>query len=173
MQQRRTKTNVSWFFDDNMTICLNGFVPLVGTAELVLCNSIHEQYYCQKLLAKPKQGYQCHKTATQLPAEWQLHMFAKWRFIHRARLDCVPLNGSQPFGNRIRKCHRYAYATGTLPHILCHCKLNFVSTSKLHNAIQGRLVRAFHVSASSTTVRINHAVPGLDGSLWPDFVTVN
>jgi hypothetical protein len=138
MQQRRTKINVSWVIDDNITVCLNGFVLLVGTAEHALCNSIHEQYYCQKLLAKPKQGYQCHKTATPLPAEWQLHMFAKWRFIHRTQLDCVPLNGSQPFGNRIRKCHRYAYTTETLPHILCHCKLNFVSTTKRHNAIQGR-----------------------------------
>ena len=30
--------------------------------------------------------------------------FADWRFIHRARLDCVPLNGSQRFGNKNRKC---------------------------------------------------------------------
>ena len=49
---------------------------------------------------------------------------------------------------------------------------NFVSITKRHIAIQDRLVRAFNASAS-TTVRINQAVPGLDGSLRPDFVAVN
>jgi hypothetical protein len=49
---------------------------------------------------------------------------------------------------------------------------NFMSITKCHNAIQNRLVRAFHVSAS-TTIRISQAVPGLDGSLRPDFVAVN
>jgi hypothetical protein len=47
-----------------------------------------------------------------------------------------------------------------------------VAITKCHNAIQERLVRAFNASAS-TTVRINQSVPGLDGSLRPDFVAVN
>jgi hypothetical protein len=47
-----------------------------------------------------------------------------------------------------------------------------VSITKRHNAIQDRLVRAFNASAS-TTLRINQAVPSLDGSLRLDFVAVN
>jgi hypothetical protein len=47
-----------------------------------------------------------------------------------------------------------------------------VSITKRHNAIQDRLVGAFNAPAS-TTVRINQAVLGLDGSLRPDFVAVN
>lgn len=47
-----------------------------------------------------------------------------------------------------------------------------MSITKRHNAIQDRLVRAFNVAAS-TTIRINQAVPGLEGSLRPDFVAVN
>ena len=81
-RQLRTKINMSWVSDnDNMTICLNGFVLLVGTTEHALCNSIHEKYYHQKPLAKPNQGDQCHKTATTLPAEWQLHMLCE-RALH-------------------------------------------------------------------------------------------
>lgn len=43
---------------------------------------------------------------------------------------------------------------------------------KRHSAIQDRLVRAFNVSAP-TTVRINQALSGLDGSLQSEYVTVN
>jgi hypothetical protein len=115
-------------------------------------------------------------SATKLPNYFlwsgNFTCFTKWRFIHRAQLGCVPLNGSQLFGNRNKKCCRYAYATETLPHVLCHCQPNFVSITKGHNVIQDRLVRAFNVLAS-TTVRINQVVPGLDGSLRPDFITFN
>jgi hypothetical protein len=47
-----------------------------------------------------------------------------------------------------------------------------VAITKHHNAILDRLVRVFK-PAEATTVRINQAVPGLDGSLRPDFVAVN
>ena len=80
--------------------------------------------------------------------------FADWRLIHRARLDRVPLNGSQQFGGRNEKCHRCGYANETLPHVLCHCKPNFMSITKRHNAIQGRLLKAFNAPAS-TEVRVN------------------
>jgi len=147
-----------------------------GVAEFALRKSSSE-YYSQKLLAKPNQGKVYEVTSATNPPYHFLRSgdftrFADWRFIHRARIDCAPLNGSRRFGNRNRKCRRCGYATVTLPHVLCHCKLNFVSITKRHNVIQDRLVRAFNVSAS-TTVRINQAVPGLDGSLRPDFVASN
>ena len=66
---------MSWVNDDdNMTICLNGFVLRGGTAEYALRNSIHEYYCHQKPLAKPDQGDQYHKTTKTIHAEWQLHM---------------------------------------------------------------------------------------------------
>ena len=98
--------------------------------------------------------------------------FAGLRFIHRARLDCVPLNGSQRFGHRDRKCHRCGYVRETLPHVLCHCKPNFAAITKRHDAILHRLVKAFHAPAS-TTIRINQVIPGADESLRPDFVAVD
>jgi len=139
-----TKINVSWAIDDNeLTLQLNGFVLRRGMAEYALRNSIRE-YYRQKLLAKPDQGKVYEVTsATYLPNHFHFTRFADWRFIRRARLDCVPLNRSQQFGNRNKKCCRCGYATETLPHVLCHCKPNFVSITKRHNAIQDRLVRAF------------------------------
>jgi hypothetical protein len=54
---RRLRTEiVSWAIDDDeLTLCLNGFVLRRGMAEYALHNSIRE-YYRQKLLAKPDQG---------------------------------------------------------------------------------------------------------------------
>jgi hypothetical protein len=143
----KTKINVSWVnHDDRMTLCLNGFVLHRGAAEYALRNSIRE-YYRQKLIAKPDQGKVYEVTSAANPPNhflWNgdFTRFADWRFIHRARLDCVPLNGSQRFGVRNKKCRRCGYANETLPHVLCHCKPNFVSVTKHHNAIQDRLVRA-------------------------------
>jgi hypothetical protein len=177
MRRLRSKINVSWVNDDGqMTLCLNGIMLQRGVAEYTLHNSIRE-YYLQKLMAKPYQGKVYEITSATNPPNYFLQngnftRFADWRFIHRARLDCVPLNGSQHFGNRNRKCRRCGYANETLPHVLCHCKPNFVSITKRHNAIQDRLVRAFNAS-TTTTIRINQAVPGFDGSLRPDFVAVN
>jgi len=114
----------------------------------------------------------CTRITNHFLRNGDITRFADWRFVHRARLDCVPLNGSQRFGNKNRKCRRCGYANETLPHVLCHCKPNFVAITKRHNAIQDRLVRAFNASAY-TTVRIKTSVPGLDGSLRPDFIAVN
>ena len=156
--------------------CLNWFLLQRRVAEYELRNFIRE-YYRQKLIAKPDQGKVYEITSATIPPNNFLQngdftRFADWRFIHRAHLDCVPLNGSQRFGNKNRKCRRCGYANETLPHVLCYCKPNFVAIKKRHNAIQDRLVRAFNASAS-TTVRINQSVPGLDGSLRPDCFAVN
>jgi hypothetical protein len=151
----RSKINVSWVNDDDqMTLCLNGFALRKGLAEYALRNSIRE-YYRQKRLAYPDRGKVYEITSATNPPNHFLRngdftRFADWRFIHRARLDCVPLNGSQRFGSRNRKCRRCGYANETLPHVLCHWKPNFLSITKRHNAIQNRLVRAFNSPASTT-----------------------
>ena len=177
MRRLRSKINVSWVnVDDQMTLCLNGSVLQRGVAGYALRNSIRE-YYLQKLVAKPDQGKVYEITSDTFSSNHFLQngdftRFADWRFIHRARLNCVLLNGSQHFGNRNKKCRRCGYANETLPHVLCHCKENCVSITKRHNAILDRLVRAFNASAS-TTVRIKQVVSDFDESLQPDFVTVN
>ena len=99
-------------------------------------------------------------------------LFADWRFIHRARLDCEPLKESQRFGGRSKRCRSCRYANETLPHVLWHCKSNFTSTTRRYNAIQERLVKALNVPAS-TEVRVNQGIPGMDVALRPDLVAVD
>jgi hypothetical protein len=173
----RAKLDLSWVHDGgNISLCLNGFALKTGTAETALRNAIWG-YYPHKLLGKPDQGQVFEVTSATTPPNHFMRngdftRFADWRFIHRARLDCVPLNGSQRFGHRDRRCRRCGYARETLPHVLCHCKPHFTAITKRHNAVLHRLVKAVHASAS-TTIRVNQAIPGTDDSLCPDFVAIN
>ncbi|XP_071447570.1 uncharacterized protein [Hetaerina americana] len=48
--------------------------------------------------------------------------FCDWRFIHRARLNVLPLNGARRgVPNASRKCRRCRTDEETLPHVLNHC----------------------------------------------------
>jgi hypothetical protein len=90
-----------------VNLCLNGFVLQRGVAEYALRNSIFE-YHRQNLIAKSEQNKVYEITSATNPPNNFLRngdfkRFADWRFIHRARLDCVPLNGSQRFGNKNEK----------------------------------------------------------------------
>ncbi|XP_063215711.1 uncharacterized protein LOC134527190 [Bacillus rossius redtenbacheri] len=73
----------------------------------------------------------------------QFTQFAEWRFVHRARLNVVPLNGARHGGyQRDRACRRCGYWTETLAHV-------------------------------GTQVRVNHQVPHTDSLLRPDLVVIS
>jgi hypothetical protein len=85
----RAKINVPWVNDDDMTLCLNGFMLRGRVTEYALRNSIRE-YCSQKLLAKPNQGKEYEVTsATNMPNHFlqsdDFTCFADWCFIHRTR----------------------------------------------------------------------------------------
>ncbi|XP_019360140.1 PREDICTED: uncharacterized protein C17orf47 homolog [Gavialis gangeticus] len=83
--------------------------------------------YAGDLRAKPDQG-----KVFDVTSKWDASnhfmpggsftRFADWRFLHRARLNCLPLNGAVHFGHRDKRCRRCGYVTETLPHVLCSCK---------------------------------------------------
>ncbi|KAG5894763.1 hypothetical protein JTB14_032651 [Gonioctena quinquepunctata] len=68
--------------------------------------------------------------------------FCDWRFVHRARLDCLPLNTTRRFGNEDKRCRRCKDRNETLPQVLNHCRIFAAAWPKRHNAIQDRLVKA-------------------------------
>jgi hypothetical protein len=73
--------------------------------------------------------------------------FADWRFIHRARLDVLPLNGCRPWAAdrgdmRSAACRRCGYERETLPHVLQHCMRQSRMILDRHNRIVNRLKKA-------------------------------
>ncbi|KAH1166505.1 hypothetical protein KIL84_015677 [Mauremys mutica] len=98
-------------------------------------------HYAGNLKRKPDQG-KVFKVSSKWDASnhflpgGSFTRFADWRFIHRARLNCVPLNGAIRHGNRDKHCRKCGYVNETLPHILCGCKQHSGAWRHRHNAIQ-------------------------------------
>ncbi|XP_075723795.1 uncharacterized protein LOC142765875 [Rhipicephalus microplus] len=69
--------------------------------------------------------------------------FKEWRFIHRARLNLLPLNGTRTWvPAAYKRCRRCGYREETLPHVLCHCMRQSRAMTERHNAIVARIKKA-------------------------------
>ncbi|KAH1182028.1 hypothetical protein KIL84_009782 [Mauremys mutica] len=97
--------------------------------------------------------------------------FTDWRFIHRARLNCVPLNGAIRHGNPDKRCRKCGYTMETLPHILCSCRPHGRAWQLRHNAVQDHLVKA--IAPHLGEIAVNRAIPGTDSLLHPDIVVTD
>nr|XP_037275942.1 uncharacterized protein LOC119168652 [Rhipicephalus microplus] len=96
--------------------------------------------------------------------------FADWRFVHRARLNLLPLNGARMWGapDRDQRCRVCGYLRETLPHVVCHCMPRSALYRARHNAIVDRVRTA--ASREFTVAFENQAVG--DTGLRPDLVLV-
>ncbi|GIY24075.1 retrovirus-related Pol polyprotein from type-2 retrotransposable element R2DM [Caerostris darwini] len=75
--------------------------------------------------------------------------FADWRFIHKARLNLLPLNGCQQWKSANDKmCRRCGQRAETLPHVINHCGMHSHGWQLRHNAIVDRLVQALQRKAT-------------------------
>ena len=62
----------------------------------------------------------------------RLSLYA-WRFIHRARTNCLPTRDAPE--NENKSCRRCDYHNESLQHVLCHCPANMHLVRNRHNAI--------------------------------------
>ncbi|XP_011298269.1 uncharacterized protein [Fopius arisanus] len=82
-----------------------------------------QEYYLASLLGKPDQGKVSHLSAhsgmgNAFVRDGKFTRFADWRFIHRARLGVLPLNGTMRWRNGDKRCRRCGYSSETIPHVL-------------------------------------------------------
>ncbi|XP_074834024.1 uncharacterized protein T26G10.4-like [Carettochelys insculpta] len=143
--------------------------------ERLLKNTIRHQY-AEALRKKPDQGKvfdvtSCWGACNHFLRAGNFTRFADWRFIHRACLNCVPLNGAVCHGICDKRCRRCGYPLETLPHVLCGCMVHSAAWQCRHNAIQDRLVKALPPTLGSVTV--DSSIPGTDSLLRPDIVMTN
>ena len=94
--------------------------------------------------------------------------FADWRFIHRARLNLLLLNGSRHHDHHGNKsCRHCCYESKTLLHVINHCMRYAELITRRHNVIVSRVRKAaqqcFTILAENETVV---------GNLRPDLVLV-
>ena len=133
--------------------------------------------YLARLLGKPDQGkaYSCtnlREASNHFLLNGRYTRFCDYRFIHRARLGVVPLNGARRFGNGDKRCRRCGYVNETLPHVLNHCTVHSAAWQRRHNAVQDRLARGARLPPGAV-LNINRQVPGVRSTLRPDLVVLN
>ncbi|RLU16755.1 hypothetical protein DMN91_010823 [Ooceraea biroi] len=133
------------------------------------------EYYAGTLLRKPDQG-KVFEVSSRVPVSnhfmrgGSFTRFADWRFVHRARLDVLPLNGARRWGTVDERCRRCGRTAETLPHVIGHCGVHAAAIQLRHDAVLHRLRRACRLPGE---VRVNQRVEGVDGELEglrPDLV---
>ncbi|XP_065311918.1 uncharacterized protein [Dermacentor albipictus] len=92
--------------------------------------------------------------------------FADWRFIHKARLNLLPLNGASAWiTGRDQRCRVCGYDTESLPHVLCHCMARSAMYTARHNNIIARLRTAsrnrFAIASENRPVGTTNLRPDL------------
>ncbi|GFY41228.1 retrovirus-related Pol polyprotein from type-1 retrotransposable element R2 [Trichonephila inaurata madagascariensis] len=124
------------------------------------------------LLATPSQGkvMDCVAMApasSHFITNGKYTRFSDWKFIHKARLNLVPLNankkGPLPTLRACRKCGQW---DETLPHVINHCKSYSAAWQLRHNAVLARIGAAI---AFKGTILSENQVVG-HNRLRPDLV---
>ena len=184
----RKHSNVCWHWNDTRKE-MEIIIPSHGQPDVARIHPVARSHlvghlrrsvrnvYLKKLIDKPDQG-----KVFEASARWsvsnhfirsgQFTRFCDWRFIHRARVDCLPLNGTRRFDTEgDKRCRRCGYATETLPHVINHCRHQLVNMTGRHDAILDRIVKA--VPASLGTASINRKVADSSSALRPDLVVTD
>ncbi|KAK4028006.1 hypothetical protein OUZ56_017169 [Daphnia magna] len=86
--------------------------------------------------------------------------FRDWRYLHRARLDILPLRGHSWFCSQEQdtSCRRCGKENETGFHVLNHCEEGLQLATKRHNTIQDLLESLLVKQGHDVT--INNAIPG-------------
>ncbi|KAE8741333.1 hypothetical protein FOCC_FOCC013132 [Frankliniella occidentalis] len=102
--------------------------------------------YSSRLLKNPDQG--------------KVARIRDWRFIHRARLGVLPLNGCKRWltEEAARRCRRGCPHLESTAHVLNHCPSALVAGQRRHNAIQKRLEDA-EERYTQLQLRVNQTLP--------------
>ncbi|UYV83161.1 hypothetical protein LAZ67_23000037 [Cordylochernes scorpioides] len=128
--------------------------------------------YLKTLIKKPDKGKVYEVTCQDNSSNGFINSgrymrFADWRFIHRARLNVLPLNGAKRFGPEDKRCRVCGQVDETLPHVLQHCRKHSAAVNKRHHNIVERLKKATRLQGRT---RINQRVPEVSSNLRRDIV---
>lgn len=136
-----------------------------------------QHYYHLQLLAKKDQG-RVYEATSRCPSSnhfmafGQFTRFCDWRFVHRARLNVLPLNGALRGIDRPKTCRRCQYPNETLAHVLCHCHRHSRAWQNRHRSVIKNVLNALPADTKAN-LRVEKTIPGLQSRLMPDLVTLD
>ncbi|XP_011051613.1 PREDICTED: uncharacterized protein LOC105144426 [Acromyrmex echinatior] len=101
------------------------------------------EHYANRLLSKPDQSKVFEVSSRSRVSNHFIRggftRFTDWHFIHKARLDVLPLNGARRWEANDKRCRRCGEVSETLPHVLCHCGIHSAAIQLRHDAVLHRL----------------------------------
>ncbi|VVC31260.1 Hypothetical protein CINCED_3A006296, partial [Cinara cedri] len=144
------RLGVSWTVDGDHTAITYDGVVLRRKQRREVMRIIRKSIRLKRsetLTAKPDQGRAMECVAADLASthfikSGDFTRFADWRFIHRARLNLVPLNGSSSWRTGDRRCRRCGYTTESLSHVVDHYMRYTTLYMARHNANLARIKKA-------------------------------
>jgi hypothetical protein len=155
---------------DHITVTANKRRALTKLFRAQLRKERDLQLHAMKNQGKVMQCVSLDKVSSHFVKDGSFTRFADWRFIHRARLNQVPLKGAQMWRREgDRSCRRCGYELETLPHVLDHCPPHNPHYLHRHNEIVARIKKA--ASYRFEILGENQVVD--DGGSRPDLVLVN
>ncbi|XP_049267175.1 uncharacterized protein LOC119375286 [Rhipicephalus sanguineus] len=125
------RLHVAWTIAPDNTTLTCADVTITSTHRNRVMRSIREVLAADRdraLHAQPNQGkvmacVSADRASSHFMRSGAYTHFADWRFVHRARLNLLPLNGAVMWGppDRDQRCRTCGYQRETLPHVLGHC----------------------------------------------------
>ena len=148
---RRLKVTIRGCFSGSVSTKSSTGQEIAATTVTTALRAASRETYTSKLLALPDQGKvarSLHRDRFNNASSWMSSgsfiRFCDWRFIHRARLNNLPINATAkrwaPETNPT--CRRCNHHEETLPHVLNHCMPSMVPITRRHNLVQNRIVSA-------------------------------
>ncbi|XP_049266707.1 uncharacterized protein LOC125756281 [Rhipicephalus sanguineus] len=172
------RLHVSWHISPDNTSLTCADVTIPATHRNRVMRSIREVLAADRdraLLAQPNQGkvmacVSADRASSHFMRSGAYTHFADWRFVHRARLNLLPLNGAAMWGppERDQRCRTCGYQRETLPHVLGHCMARSALYTARHNAVVARIRTA---ASRNYSVAFENRPVG-DTGLRPDLVLV-
>ncbi|XP_060856705.1 uncharacterized protein LOC132934417 [Metopolophium dirhodum] len=167
------RLGVKWSLDGAPSIAHKGTV-LGGKHRRAVMRTVRDTLRLKRsdaLIVNPDQGraVECvaaHSVSSHFLRDGDFTWSADWRFVHRTRLNIVPLNGSSSWQAGDRRCRRCEYINESLSHVVDHCMRYTVLYMARHNSIVARIKKA---ASTRFEVFSENQVLGNQG-LRPDFV---
>ncbi|GFQ89968.1 retrovirus-related Pol polyprotein from type-1 retrotransposable element R2 [Trichonephila clavata] len=168
------RQKINWSFAQSKPSLSIGDDVLTSVHRRKVLRTFHDLFQTKAasaLKAQPSQGkaMDCvglSPASTHFLTEGKFTRFADWRFIHKARLNLVPLNANKAWNDpQAKLCRRCGRWDETLPHVINHCPIHSAAWQKRHDAILNRIKAA--VSFKGKILSVNKVV---DQGLRPDIV---
>ncbi|XP_054720780.1 uncharacterized protein LOC129230407 [Uloborus diversus] len=169
------RLGVLWNFDDEFPTLSSGDVSITAASRHKVLKSVREKFRklrAAELLERRNQGkvMECvaaAKASSHFLFTGEYTKFADWWFIHRARLNLVPLNGAKPWASGAdTEGRKGCNQAETLPHVLQCCLHHSRTSQNRHNAVLQRVLKA--AGSRARVLSVNSQIPGT--ALRPDAV---